>query len=441
MGVSANPMSCRARNPRKLRPIRCHWRRTAILLCVALAAFSACRTAAQEKLPDWQVQVRKYAEAKDWDAAMCVVNQQINRYPQDMDIRAWRARLLTWSGRIAEAEKEYLEILKVARTDPDNWIGLAGVYMREGKMEDALRAADTAVELDPKRSDLHASRARVLRAAGIPKEARQEFQRALNLDPTSSEARAGLAPAEGEFKHELRFGQDDDLFNFESPYNDEWVSLVSQWNSHWATSVAGSFFQRIGVDSGKFDASVTGKLPKWGALTVGGATAHDNAVIPKSEAYFNLDHGLRISEKGFVRAFELVYGQHWYWYQTSRILALNGTIVTYLPRAWTFTAGATGARSGFSGTAVEWRPSGLARLDFPLAHSAERRLSGNIFFAAGTEDFAEIDQLGAFASQTYGGGLRFWINAQQDVTAYAGYQKRTGGHIDDSFGFSYGIHF
>src|SRR5467141_4947529 len=123
---------------------------------------------------------------------MRIVERELARAPQDTDVRAWRARVMTWSGHLAEAEKEYLEILKVSRNDPDNWMGLASVYSCEGKAEQALRALDAAVELDPKRADLHAARARALRAAGERSEARSEFQKALNLDPASMEARARL---------------------------------------------------------------------------------------------------------------------------------------------------------------------------------------------------------------------------------------------------------
>ena len=83
----------------------------------------------------------------------------------------------------------------------------------------------------------------------------------------------------------------------------------------------------------------------------------------------------------------------------------------------------------------------MTRLGFPLANCGERRLSGNVFFAAGTEDFTQIDQIGRFASQTYGGGLRIQTNARQDVTGYASYQKRTQSRTDTNFGLSYGIHF
>jgi tetratricopeptide (TPR) repeat protein len=395
----------------------------------------------QEHPAEWQTQVRKFVESKDWDSAMSIVERERARAPQDLDVRAWRARVLNWSGHPAEAEKEYLEILKVSPNDPDNWMGLASAYLREGKVEDGLRALDHAVELDPKRADLRAARARALRAMGERNEARMEFQKALNLDPTSIEARAGLISVRGEPRHEMRFGQDNDLFNFTSANHDGWVSLASQWTPHWATSFAGSFYERAGIRAGKFSGAITGRLPRWGALTAGGAAGHDNAVIPKSEAFFDLNHGWKTGETNFLRGVEFDYGQHWYWYQTSRILTLNGTTIVYLLRDCTLSLGATGVRSTFSGTGAEWRPSGITQLGFPLANWGEKRLSGSIFFAAGTEDFAQIDQIGRFASQTYGGGLRLQIRARQDVTGYASYQKRTQDRTDTSFGLSYGIHF
>jgi tetratricopeptide (TPR) repeat protein len=390
---------------------------------------------------DWQKQIRKYAEEQDWASALRVVDLEISRAPNDMDVRAWRARILTWSGRLEEAEQEYLKILNVSRNDPDNWMGLANVYMREGKTAEALAAMDTAVKLDAARADLHAARARVLRTAGIRNEARTEFQNALNLDPSSEEARVGLISLRAEPKHELRFGQENDLFNFADANHNEWMSLNSQWTPRWSTGLAGSFYQRGGMDAGKFVGSVTRRQPKWGALTVGGATGHDNGVIPKSEAFFDLDRGWKTGEATFVRSVETIYGQHWYWYQSSRILTLTTTVITYLPREWTFSLAATSARSAFSGSGIEWRPSGIARLGFPIAGWGPHRLSGNVFFAAGTEDFGQVDQIGSFASQTYGGGLRYQITARQDLTGYGSYQKRTQDRTDTAFGLSYGIHF
>jgi tetratricopeptide (TPR) repeat protein len=395
----------------------------------------------QKQSPDWVTKVRQLAEAQDWMAALNLVDSQIALAPQDMDIHAWRARVLAWSGDLSAAENEYLAIVKVVPNDPDNWMGLGNLYLRQGRTSDALRALDRAVALDPKRADISEAHARALRAAGNFGQARLEFQRALNLDPSSHEAGVGLASLRGEPKHELRFGEDNDIYNFASSNHAGWVSMVSKWNSHWTTSVSGNFFEIFGANAGKFVGSVTGRMPGWGALTVGGAAAHDNGVIPKSEAFFDLDHGWKIGETGPLRGIEFVYGQHWYWYTTARIFTVNGSGIVYLPKGFTWSLGVTGARSSFPASGVQWQPSGITRLGFPLAHGRERSLSGNILFATGTENFAQVDQIGSISAHTYGGGLRFQFARYQDVSAYASYQKRSQDRTDTTLGMSYAIQF
>lgn len=395
----------------------------------------------QDSNTDWQADARKAAEAHDWDGALRIIDGQIARYPKDMDIRAWHARVLLWAGRLQEAEKEFDEIVKAVPDDPDNWMSLGNLYVQEGRKEEALRAMSRAVELDPKRADLRVARARVLSAIGEMQEARFESQQARQLDPTSAEAQAELASLSAWTKNELRFGADNDLFNFTVGNHDEWVSLVSRWSSHWTTSVASDFYQIAGTPAEKFAGSATGSLPHWGALTIGGTAGHDNTVIPKSEAFFEGDHGWRLSEDCFLRGVELTYGQHWYWYATARVFAVNENTLVYLPREWTWSLALTGSRSHFSGTGVDWKPSGLSKMGFPIKNWGLRRLTGNVFFAVGTEDFGQLNQIESFSSQTYGGGFRFQLTARQDVTAYGGFQQRTQDHTDTSVGWSYGIHF
>src|SRR5437660_10219764 len=99
--------------------------------CVLIGiALSTSSSSGQATPPSWQIEVRGYADKQDWDAAMRTVETQIARFPRDMDVRAWRARVLTWSRRLDQAEQEYLHILAVVPNDPDNWMGLALVYSR-----------------------------------------------------------------------------------------------------------------------------------------------------------------------------------------------------------------------------------------------------------------------------------------------------------------------
>ncbi len=398
-------------------------------------------TRAQELTSGWKDQVRRYAEAKDWPAAMGIVDVEIARTPGDMDVRAWRARVLTWSGRLAEAESEYQYILAVASNDPDIWLGLAAVYSREGRTKESLQALDGAVQLDPSRADIRVARASALRAIGLQDEAKLEFSRALTLDPTNTEGRAGLASLRGALRHELRVGVNTDLFNFTAANQDEGVTLISHWTPYWTTAVSADGYHWGGTDAEKAVASVTRKSARRGALTVGVAAAHDNGVIPKDEGFFDYDQGFRLHRTTFLHGLEVVYGQHWYWYSSARILTIHETTLFYLPRDWTWSLGLTGARSHFSGTGSEWRPSGMARLGFPIAGAEGHHLIGNVFFAVGTENFAQLDQIGEFSAQTYGGGLRFQLTNRQDVTGFGAYQMRSRGRTESSFGFTYGVRF
>jgi tetratricopeptide (TPR) repeat protein len=152
-------------------------------LPVALWLFSLLAGAAQQSSA-WQDEVRKCADTQDWACALALVEREVARAPRDMDVRAWRARVLLWSGKLAEAEAEYDRILTAVPNDPDYWLGVSQVYSREGRTQEALQALDRAVALDPKRADLGVARAAALRALGAQREAKLELDRALQLDAT-----------------------------------------------------------------------------------------------------------------------------------------------------------------------------------------------------------------------------------------------------------------
>ena len=408
--------------------------------CLCVFAFGALPAGAQQA-PDWETQVRKDAAVADWSDAFRLVNGVLSTYPTDYDARAWHARLLLWSGNAKGAEAEFLSLAGESPKDPDIWQGLASAYERESLWDDALKAIDQAEALDSRRADLHVERAHILKALNQTPQAHEEFRQVLAIDPGNAEAKAALASQGPPPKQELRIGTDNDLLNYTSAYHGEWLSLTSSWSQHWTTSIAGDFYQRGGPDAGKFVGSITAKSARVGAITAGGAIGHDSAIIPRSEAFFDLDRGWRLSEDRALRGIEATYEQHWYWYSAARIFTLSGGALVYLPRDWTWSINVRGVRNSFPGLPVGWKPSGTSTLNFPLSQWKERALSGNALFAVGSEDFALIDQLGSFASQTYGGGLRFQLSAMQDVTGYASFQQRTQDRTDTTFGFSYGLRF
>jgi hypothetical protein len=362
---------------------------------------------------------------------MRVLDAEIARAPQDLDLKAWRARVLTWAGRLEEAEHGYLEILAVDKRDPDNWSGLATVYLREGKIDDALRAVEIAVQIDPNRADLQAVHARILAAARERVEVHPESAKAHQPSKTGKKYASG----------EIHVGVETDSLSYTAANQGQGASITTRWTPLLSTNLGGAFYQRSGIFADKFVGSVTLHAPSFAAITAGGAIANDHGVIPKSEAFFDFDRGLSIRDSKVLKGIEFEYGQHWYWYQAARILTLNGAAVFYLPRDWSLTLAATGARSAFSGTGVEWRPSGSTRLGFPLFAWSTARLSGNILFAAGAENFASSDQIGRFSSQTYGGGLRLEFSSRMYATFTYSFQQRTQNRSDSYTGAGYGIRF
>src|ERR1700682_1279744 len=76
-----------------------------LLSCCFLALLTLASAVSAQELPTWQTQVRMYGEAREWPSAMRILDAEITRTPKDLDLKAWRARVLTWAGRLQEAEQ------------------------------------------------------------------------------------------------------------------------------------------------------------------------------------------------------------------------------------------------------------------------------------------------------------------------------------------------
>jgi len=210
---------------------------------------------------------------------MEIIDREISQAHQDVDVKFWRARILFWSGKLEEAEREYREIVIAVPNDPDYWLGLSAVYSHEGRSREAEETVNRALALDARRADIHLARARALRDLQNFEEAKLEFQKTLELDPTSREARQGLHSLKADPKHEFSLGTNTDLFSFAGPNYQQQMQLSSQWTPAWKTATTGTFYRWGGIDAEKFGFSVTGKVPRAGALELGGATAKDVATL------------------------------------------------------------------------------------------------------------------------------------------------------------------
>ena len=390
---------------------------------------------------DWHTQVQEYAKAQQWDSALTIVNGELKKAPENTELLEWRARLLLWAGQLDAAVLEWKRVVNVAPGDPDNWMALASVYWRQGNPKQTLVAATRALDLDPTRADAHLVRGRALLALQDSTAARREFQRAVELDPGNKEAKAARDSLKPIPRHRLGIGSESDLFSFAGMSQQNELSLSSRWSEHWATAFAQGFYTRDSIVASRFLASGTFISRQWGALTVGGTVAHHNGIVPKSEAFFTFDRGFRLTTTPVLRGLELIYGQHWYWYRSARVLGISQTAILYLPRDWTWSFSVTAAKSNFGSTPPQWAPSESSKLQFPIFPSEKHRVDGNLMFACGREDFSQLDQIGSFSSRTYGAGMGFELVKGQELKGFALYQTRTHHQTELGFGAQYGIRF
>jgi len=402
----------------------------------SLLLLCAVAVSAQQDSDDWKRRLHEQVQRQQVGSALGIVEQRLVERPEDLEAHGWRARLLAWSGRWPEAETEYRHVLAQAPNDTDILSGLADVLVWQQRPQEALQILDRAHSLSPAQSEILVRRARVLRMLGRTAEARTEFRQALALDPHNQEARTGLSGLRPETKHELRVGADVDSFNYTDAATAQSLTLSSRWSQRWSTLFGINSYQRFREDAAKITVSTAFRFRAKDWLSVGGSVADDHGVIPKNEALIEYGHGFQLQNR-WIRGLEASYQQHWLQFRGAQVLTVGVSQLFYLPKEWTWALTVTGARSEFSGSGIEWVPSGSTQLGFPLY----RRLTANLSFGVGSENFAEVDQIGRFSARTFGGGLRYRFAARQDISGYVASQDRSQSRSQNSFGLSYGIRF
>lgn len=400
---------------------------------------------------DWLAQVRACVAAHDLPGAQKILDARLAEAPNDSDALGWRARIFVWKGDRAEAESAYRQALKIAPRDADLLLELARLYAQENRDAAALELLNAAVKIPPPRADVLAARGRVLTALGRSREARADLLQARALEPASispsdDEAAAGLralrAASDAAAKFELSFGNETDTFNYTNAANTQTVTLVAKPNARWIFSTEADSYQRFGALAQKFLGAATLRIGHADSLTVsGGGSGNADGIIPRAETFAEYGHGFRVSERGALRGIEVAYNNRWLWYAGAHVMVLTGTAAADFARGFRWTVSANGARSGFAGTPVGWEPAGYSRFDFPLPRVNPERLLLNTTFSVGTENFGELDQVGAFASRTFGGGARIGITGRQRVTVYVAQQIRNGGNTENIYGVSYAVRF
>ncbi len=123
---------------------------------------------------------------KDKPQALWCYDQALKIDPNNVDILHNKAKLLAEMHQYEDAEKAYIRVLQVKPNYLKSLMGLAAVYVNQGKFEEALRAVNLAErqKLTPEqKADLLAVKAIVLSNMGKSKQAIKVCKKALAINP------------------------------------------------------------------------------------------------------------------------------------------------------------------------------------------------------------------------------------------------------------------
>ena len=111
----------------------------------------------------------------DYERAEAEFQKDIELEPDLADNHEQLGLLFSKMQRDEDAKKAFREALRRDAKDDGAYLGLAKLYLKQQKLPEALKMADTALRLSPEIHGGHYLRGRILSRLGREKEARAEF--------------------------------------------------------------------------------------------------------------------------------------------------------------------------------------------------------------------------------------------------------------------------
>ena len=376
---------------------------------------------------EWVAQVRQEVAANDLKRAATIVKARLDAYPDDLDAQAWRARILSWTGHLPEAEALYQQVLRRAPNDVDVLLGLADVLFWEGKIRESSGVLDHAEQVQPSSREIEERRTRV-----------QAAMRDHNSGVAGNDN--GTARPEPHstdlYRYSVIIGSQADLFNYSDAAQTQNIGFSIAWNSRWNSTFSGSSYRRVGQAAEQLSTGVSYRPDANQTFSVSfGGTSHQQ-IAPIRQITADYDRGThwRI---GLLRGVEFTAHCSALWFDSSRVSILGGSAVAYLPKDWWLTFVGNAARTKFAGLSPTWSPSLSTKVSAPVFP----RLRAEAGFGVGAENYSSVDQIGRISARTYAGGVHYSLTRAQSFSTWMAYQQRSGGITQTSIGCGYAFHF
>lgn len=144
--------------------------------------------------------IQQLIRCHEVDHVLGELDALVRRHPRSPIVRCHRGEVLLWIGRAAEARDDFGRALQLDRMTVWAWIGLVGVAVLDGRLDEAFELDATAsreTKAAPGRS-MYVYRGEAHRKRGHREEARRDLEEAVRLDPGRASAWINLALLEAD---------------------------------------------------------------------------------------------------------------------------------------------------------------------------------------------------------------------------------------------------
>jgi tetratricopeptide (TPR) repeat protein len=132
-------------------------------------------------------------DRKDWNAAEANLSKAVEACPVDPEARRYYSEALWQRGNQQQAIAQLNEAVRLSEDDPTLLIRLAERHLAIGQVDQARQEVEKAVDLDPKSAVAWALRGRFLQQAGDTKQALADYHRSLSYQPDQREVLLEIA--------------------------------------------------------------------------------------------------------------------------------------------------------------------------------------------------------------------------------------------------------
>lgn len=381
-------------------------------LCVAAALLAA------QPAPDERTEAVRLARAGSHEDALQRFRDQAARNPEDLEARTWIAYLLVWTGRPAEGERAFRQVLDDDPRAVDALLGLGLLALRQDRPEEALALLERARRLDSGRADTLAALGRAHQIAGRTSAALAWYERAANLAPADADVRRALERTRARHDHRL----DTTFVHERFP-----AGLPAAGTGSIDVNLRASDALRVALHQQvqrKFDLteSRTGAALEWqparGTRLRGEASvAPGAAVLPRASGGIGIERSARYGDVG----------------GTVRYARFESASVWLAAPGVTLTAGERLLVSArYVLTVTSFDRLGASIINHSAGGSVRARAGERLWigggYARGNESFEtlSIERIGRFRADTFGGSIR--LDRASGASVHAGVEcQRSGG--------------